>query len=132
MAKISQGGRDIFGISIMLICVGAGVAGVWHMLPDWLVRPDQEVGRYEYDQASEIIDSGYSRGDCNALKMDLAKALADRKLTAKEAHDLDIKAQELSEKAMLIYNQNKVLEAVGQKPIKEEIDCLGGAGLFGY
>jgi hypothetical protein len=124
--------NTVFTTSIMVLSVGAGLAGIWHMLPDHWVRPNQEASRSEYEQASEIVEGGYSGGKCNALKMDLAKALSDRKLTAKEVHELDVKAQELSEKALLIYNKNEALERVGQEPQDEEIDCLSGAGVFGY
>lgn len=109
---------------------------VWYALPDWIVRPAAEATPDQYEDAAKADRSGnaydYDSGKCPALKMDIAKALNDGRLTAREVHVLNGKAHEMAERSEAAQKKNAALIAAGVKPSEEEIDCPYGRSMFDF
>ena len=127
-----RGGRQAF--KILMVATGAATTliGVWLILPDWLVRPNAEATPSQY---LEVVDAArgesYDSGKCPALTMAVAKALSDKRLTAREVYDLDKQAEEMGEAYNKASSKNLALQQVGQTPDVEEVDCPRGDDLFG-
>lgn len=128
-----RGGRQAFKILIAMSCFSAAAGGVWLILPDWIARPNAEATPSQYLEVAEAARSeSYDSGKCPALAMAVAKALGDKKLTAREVHDLDNQAEEMAEAYDIAFSKNTALRQVGKAPDVEEVDCSRGRELFGY
>jgi hypothetical protein len=104
---------------------------VWYALPNWIVRPNAEATPNQYEDAAKVgPTSDYDSGKCPALKMDVAKALNDGRLTAREVHELNSKAYELAERAEAARNKNAALQSAGVRPTEPMIECPYGRSLF--
>lgn len=125
------------------IIIGAVVAWALVITPDWILRGGDEAPQRYYYDAKRVFDSTetktYAHGDpitmtytgsCPDLSMATAKALADKKLTIREVHDLGIEARRLFNAAELTSDRNEALEAAGQKVIPSNINCPHGNDLF--
>ena len=134
MTNAKGGANALKGLG-MLVCIAIICLCVWYMLPDWLARPNSEATPSQYQDAAntpKASDDAYSSeaGKCPAMTMSVARALADGKLTAREAHDLRNEVIVLKEKASESSAKNMALRRVGQKPTEKEIDCPYGTLLF--
>lgn len=128
-----RGGRQAFKILMTLLCFSVAAFIVWLILADWIARPNAEATPSQYLDASNAAEGeSYNSGKCPALAMAVAKALSDKRLTAREVHDLDNQAEEMAEAYDIAFSKNTALRQVGQTPDVEEVDCSRGRELFGY
>lgn len=125
-----RAGKPAFNILMTCVCFALAAAFVWWMLPDWIARPYAEATTGQYQDAADLQGTDYSTGKCPALRMAAAKALADKKLTAGEARSLRNQAYELAKVGTRNSAKNRALEAAGQKPTEQAIDCPYGLSLF--
>lgn len=136
MRDREAGGSHAFKVLMTVVLLSLVAFCFWWALPNWLVRPNAEATTGQYQDAADISNHGPENyvqlGKCNALSMDVAKALNDRRLTAYEVHVLKNKAYDLAVESTKVSARNRALEATGNKATEAEIDCSYGLSLFAY
>jgi hypothetical protein len=121
--------------SVALVCVAVVLCFfAWMFTPEYILHPDREANPAAYSDAAKVFnqnDEGLQiTGYCPSLSIMTAKALLDKRLTKREAHDLGEESARMQDLSEQVNNRNEALIAAGQPNIPTGIQCEHGRALF--